>query len=63
MKRKPSNEPQGINDDAWYYENRSSIEVILRVYDNNGRYLETGRVRIPWKKIRASMRRCLGAHV
>lgn len=65
MKRKKriSLDPHHINQDAWYYEGKQGIEVCRHVRDSDGNYLALSITMVSWKKIRASMRRCLHAHV
>lgn len=55
--------PHHINQDAWYYESKRGIEVVRQVRDGDGNYLATSITMVSWRKIRASMRRCLGVHV
>ena len=62
-RRRISLDPNHINQDTWYYEGKRGIEVVNRVQDGDGNYLATSTAMVPWKKIRASMRRCLGVHV
>lgn len=62
-KRKTSLDPQHLNQDAWYYEGKRGIEVVRQVRDGDGNYLAISITMVSWKKIRASMRRCLGVHV
>ena len=56
-------DPQHINQDAWYYEGKRGIEVVRQMRDGDGNYLAISVTAISWRKIRASMRRCLNLHV
>lgn len=55
--------PQGVTDELWYYEEPRGIEIIheIRVADHLtgtlSRYVRTDHILIPWRKIRASLRR------
>lgn len=62
-KRSTSLDPHHLNQDAWYYESARGIEVVRQVRDGDGNYLATSITMVSWKKIRKSMRRCLGVHV
>ena len=55
LSRKPQNmkgEP-----DAWYYEKRGGIEVHVDVRDTFGMFEKHLQIKIPWKKLKATMRR------
>ena len=54
---KLSNKPQTIDGNNWYYEEARNIELIHRVYDGNGAFLFTDHIKIPWRKVFASVRR------
>lgn len=56
---RPSNELQTISKDAWYYESRTALDVVVWHPSQGG----PGRrcvasVRVPWKLIRESAKRC-----
>lgn len=54
---RPSLKPQRIDADAWYYEYRGRIDVV--VYINTGSGIPASRcVKIPWRTLERSMRRC-----
>lgn len=59
---KPARESQRVNNDVWYYESNSSIHVVVWVTGRDGQRVCTS-FRIPWRKLKRSMRRCTGAHV
>ena len=48
--------PQKINENAWYYENPRSIDVMYAVVIND-RIFRTDHIRIPARKLEASLRR------
>jgi hypothetical protein len=55
---KLSNEPQKTRSKiAWYYEERYGIEVIVGCRDKDGGYIKTEHVKIPWRNLRASLKR------
>lgn len=51
-----SRDPQEINQRNWYYEELKGIDIIHEVYSGNT-YLETTHIKIPWKMLRASLKR------
>jgi hypothetical protein len=53
---KHSLEPQGVDDDTWYYEDKRGIDVVHRVKFPNGT-TEIIRLVIPWRKLEATMKR------
>ena len=54
---RPSLNPQNIDDDAWYYEYRKRIDVVVYVTARDGlKYART--VRISWRKLEKSLMRC-----
>lgn len=50
-------EPQNLGDDDWYYEEKSALLLVHRVKDKDGVYIKTDQIKIPWRKIEASLRR------
>lgn len=52
-----SRESQKINSDAWYYENRQSIDLVSWRDAKPIRNVET--IRIPWKMLAVSYERYL----
>lgn len=58
MNESPSLNPQSINDDNWYYENKGSIDIIHQVRDNKNKLIRTDEVRIPFSKLITTLRRC-----
>ena len=54
---RPSLRPQQIDEDAWYYEYRGRIEVVVYVTARDGS--QASRiVSIPWRKLERSRARC-----
>jgi hypothetical protein len=53
--------PQHINKAAWYYEERSSLLLVHEIRSDDGAYLRTDQIKIPWRKIEASMKRVKAA--
>lgn len=55
---KPSRNPQHINKYVWYYEFPGRIDLFheIRLLDNT--HLRTDTIRIPWRKLEKSMKRC-----
>lgn len=58
VRPRPSNKPQNVNADCWWYENRGSIELIAWVNNTDGTRRTCVNIRIPWKKLMESARRC-----
>jgi len=48
--------PQKINTHTWYYEYPTWIELVYEVFDN-GNYIKTVNIRIPWRKLKTSLKR------
>lgn len=55
-KKDVSLNPQNINAHTWYYEYDTFIEVIYEVFETD-RYIKTVHIKIPWRKLRASLKR------
>lgn len=55
---RPSHDPQDLSDNAWYYEGRTRIDLIYRIQLADGSYLRTDTIRIPWRRLEASLKRC-----
>ncbi len=55
-KRKLSLEPQNVTKELWYYEEPKGILIVHEIYSKN-EYLRTDQLLIPWKMIRASLKR------
>lgn len=53
---KLSDNPQEIDKHNWYYEHKTGIEVIHEIY-MDGVYQQTDHIKIPWSKLRNSVRR------
>lgn len=56
--RRPSNDPQNLDPDTWYYEAKTHILVVRQVRDKQRALLHTDQIKIPWRKLIASARRC-----
>lgn len=52
-----SNHPQTIDKNNWYYEYRGHIKLIHMVYDDDGNYIQTDQIKIPWKRLSRSEKR------
>ena len=59
-----SREPQRINDEFWYYEEKKGLCMVheirvkpeeIGIYDNN--FIRTDQIVIPWRKIKKSIER------
>lgn len=57
---KLSLEPQSVNEDTWYYEERKGVLVVHRLKDKNGDYEKTVQILLPWKKLLNSCERKYG---
>ena len=55
---RPSRKPQNITDDAWYYEYRGHIELVVYATSAIDGNRIPVTVKIPWRKLENSMRRC-----
>lgn len=51
-----TNEPQDINKQTWYYEEKKGIGVVHEVWIG-GAFIRTEQFTIPWKMIRTSLAR------
>jgi hypothetical protein len=49
--------PQDIDKENWYYENLTHLLLVHEVRDSDGKHIRTDSVKIPWRKIRASLER------
>ena len=58
----PSLAPQSLGDSDWFYEGDYKIILVHEVKDISGNYLKTDQVKIPWKKLIASAKRCQPQH-
>jgi len=52
----PSDAPQKLTKDSWYYEDKNSIDLIVWItgYDGNRR---AAQIKIPHRKLLATLRR------
>lgn len=58
MKAKPSLNPQHINRNNWYYENKKSIDLIHEVKNEDGKVIKTDQIRIPLFRLAETLKRC-----
>lgn len=49
--------PQDIDKHNWYYEEEAGIEVIHQVIRDDGEYICTDSIVIPWDSLRRSLSR------
>lgn len=49
--------PQQVTEHDWYYEEKSHLLFVHRARDKNGDWIQTDQVKIPWRKIEASLKR------
>lgn len=54
-----SNKPQNITPYLWYYEEPKGLNIVHDIHFSNGTYMRTDQIRIPWYKIKASVKRKL----
>lgn len=57
-KATPSDEPQHINKNLWYYETKRCVEIIQDVTPFPFKTTHLVRVTIPWTRLLASAKRC-----
>jgi hypothetical protein len=53
---KLSRNSQRITNECWYYERWGGILLIYEVRIN-GQYIRTDHIKIPWRKLRTSLKR------
>lgn len=50
--------PMPIDEYNWYYEEKKGVSFVHEVYGwDNGKYLQTDIIFIPWKRLLESVRR------
>lgn len=49
--------PQNIGKNDWYYEMKSHMLFVHEVRDADGVLIQTDQIKIPWRKIEASLKR------
>jgi len=49
--------PHQITKNDWFYEERTGLLLVHEVYSPMGNYLCTEQIKIPWRKIEASLKR------
>lgn len=47
---------QKINEHVWYYEDTRGIDIIREIYVG-GKYVRFDHIKIPWHKLRKSLKR------
>lgn len=52
-----SDKPQEINEHNWYYEDPDDIDLCHESFDNEGNYIDTEHIKIPWKMLEISLLR------
>lgn len=52
-----SRAPQDIDEQNWYYENLTHLLLVHEVRKEDGAYIRTDSIKIPWRKIRDSLKR------
>lgn len=55
-KSKLSLDPQQIDKENWYYEEKKGVLLVHEIRTKDG-YLRTDQILIPWRMIAASMKR------
>lgn len=55
---RPSNEAQEVDKSTWYYEAKAYILVMRQVRDKSGAVIKTDKIKLPWRKLIISARRC-----
>lgn len=49
--------PHDISKNDWFYEERHGLLLVHQVHDKAGNYICTEQVKIPWRKLEASLKR------
>lgn len=49
--------PQQLGPNDWYYEEDGYLLLVHEVREAGGAYIRTDQIKIPWRKIEASLRR------
>jgi len=55
--RRPSLEPQGIDDVSWFYDDRKGL-LVVHEFRERDKYFRTDHFVIPWASILSAARRC-----
>lgn len=50
-------QPQNLSEYDWYYEQRGHLLLVHQVRTKDGAFVQTDQVKIPWRKIAASLKR------
>lgn len=50
-------DPQKLGENDWYYEENGNLLLVHEVLTKDGSYLKTDQIKIPWRKIEASLKR------
>jgi len=57
MKKNLSRNPQNITPNFWYYEEPEGLMIVHRIENNEGEYIRTDQILIPWREILNSVKR------
>ena len=49
--------PVEIDEDSWYYEDKTGIDLIHEERDLEGNFIKTVHIKIPWRKLVTTMER------
>jgi hypothetical protein len=49
--------PHKITKNDWFYEERTGLLLVHEVYSPLGNYICTEQVKLPWRKLEASLKR------
>ena len=49
--------PQNVSKTDWYYEEKTHMLFVHEVRTEAGDYIRTDQIKIPWKKVEASLKR------
>lgn len=49
--------PQKIGENDWYYEEKGHLLLVHEVRSESGQWMRTDQIKIPWRKIEASLMR------
>lgn len=52
-----SREPQKLDEHNWYYEDRTHMLLIHEVRSHQGVHIRTDSIKVPWRKVKASLAR------
>ena len=49
--------PRDVDSDNWVYDDNKGVLLVHRCRKKNGSYIQTDQVTIPWRTIRAALKR------